>query len=85
MDELERKEWQRIAFMVDRDGIPAALAFSRQGLGLYLSAIRVAESGGNQYGNAFRESLLASVRVYQQYLERNEPPETPGGSVVWRN
>lgn len=77
MDELEMKEWERIAFVIDRDGIPAALEFSRQGLGQYLSAVRVAESGGNQYGNAFRDGLLASVRVYQQYLERHELLEAP--------
>ncbi len=77
MDELEIKEWERIAFVVDRDGIPAALEFSQQGLDQYLSAVRVAESGGNQYGNAFKGGLLASVRVFQQYLERHELLEAP--------
>jgi hypothetical protein len=72
MDSAECLEWERIALMVGRDGVPAARAFAEQGIGQYESAIREADSGGNQYGAAYRESLLASVRVYRQYLEQKE-------------
>ncbi|WP_152205168.1 hypothetical protein [Marinobacter changyiensis] len=74
MDSAERREWDRIAFVVNRDGVPAALAFARQGVGQYESAIRETDSGGNQYGAAYREGLLASIRVYRQYLQQNESP-----------
>jgi len=74
MDSTERREWDRIAFVVGRDGVPAALVFAKQGVGQYESAIREADSGGNQYGAAYREGLLASIRVYRQYLEQKESP-----------
>lgn len=74
MDSAERREWDRIAFVASRDGVPAALAFAKQGVGQYESAIRETDSGGNQYGSAYREGLLASIRVYQQYLEQKENP-----------
>ncbi|MDL0431406.1 hypothetical protein QPM17_09715 [Marinobacter sp. TBZ242] len=72
MDLTERREWDRINFVADRDGIPAARAFAEQGVGQYESAIREADSGGNGYGAAYRESLLASIRVYRQYLEQKD-------------
>ncbi|MDF0749748.1 hypothetical protein NLU14_05855 [Marinobacter sp. 71-i] len=74
MNSAERREWDRIDFVVSRDGIPAARAFAEQGVGQYESAIREADSGGNGYGAAYRESLLASIRVYRQYLEQKESP-----------
>ncbi len=76
MDFVERREWERIDFVVNRDGIPAARAFAEQGVGQYESAIREADSGGNGYGAAYRESLLASILVYRQYLEQKK--ESPG-------
>lgn len=78
MDSEESREWARIAFVADRDGEPAAQAFAEQGIGQYESAIREADSGGNGYGAAFRESLLASIRVYRQYLEQKD--RAPGTS-----
>jgi len=74
MDSVECLEWDRIAFMVGRDGTPAARAFAEQGISQYESAIRAADSGGNQYGSAYRDSLLASNRVFRQYLEQKETP-----------
>ena len=65
------REWNRIAFITDRDGAPAAVEFARRGVQIYQSAIREAESGGNQYGAAYRSGLLASISVYQSYLEQN--------------
>lgn len=77
MDSPEVREWDRIAFVTGRDGVPAAIVFVQQALGQYESAIREADSGGNQYGGVYRESLLASIRVYHQYLaqecEGHEP------------
>ncbi len=72
MDNEESREWARIAFVADRDGESAAQTFAEQGVGQYESAIREADSGGNGYGAAYRESLLASIRVYQQYLEQEK-------------
>jgi len=74
MDSSEAREWDRLAFVTGRDGEPATADFARQGLGQYESALREAETGGNQYGGAYRESLLASLRVYRQYLEHYKAP-----------
>ena len=74
MDTPESLEWQRLAFVENRDGMAAALTFARQGVAQYESAIRESDSGGNQYGAPYRESLLASIRVYRQYLQKNETP-----------
>ncbi|MAZ06278.1 hypothetical protein [uncultured Marinobacter sp.] len=79
MDNEEHREWERIAFVAGRDGVSAAQTFAGQGIGQYEAAIREADSGGNQYGAAYRESLLASIRVYRQYLEQKESPrKSPG-------
>ncbi len=72
MDNEESREWTRIAFVADREGESAAQTFAEQGIGQYESAIREADSGGNGYGAAYRESLLASIRVYRQYLEQKK-------------
>lgn len=72
MDYEESREWARIAFVADRDGESAAQTFAEQGIGQYKSAIREADSGGNGYGAAYRKGLLASIRVYRQYLEKKE-------------
>jgi hypothetical protein len=69
MDNEESREWSRIAFVAGRDGESAAQTFAEQGIGQYESAIREADSGGNGYGAAYRETLLASIRVYRRYLE----------------
>ncbi|MBD3657225.1 hypothetical protein [Marinobacter sp.] len=74
MDAPESREWQRLAFVENRDGMAAALAFALQGVGQYESAIQESDSGGNQYGAAYRESLLASIRVYREYLQESETP-----------
>lgn len=79
MNSPERREWDRLALLAQRDGIPAALAFAEQGISVYESALREAESGGNQYGAAYRESLLISIRVYRQYLEQKRPPPSVPG------
>jgi len=79
MDSAECLEWDRIVFMIDRDGAPAAHAFAEQGISQYESAIRAADSGGNQYAAAYRNSLMSSNRVFRQYLEDNEtPPKSQG-------
>ena len=62
MDNEEHREWERIAFVAGRDGVSAAQTFAGQGIGQYEAAIREADSGGNQYGAAYRESLLASIK-----------------------
>lgn len=80
MDNPSTREWERIAFVTSRDGIPATLEFASQGIRQYQSAIREADSGGNQYGAAYRQGLLASIRVYQQYLEQSDLPEQSGDS-----
>ncbi|WP_273207601.1 hypothetical protein [Marinobacter subterrani] len=72
MDNEESLEWDRMDFVEGRDGEMAAQAFAEQGIGQYESAIREADSGGNQYGAAYRESLLASLRVYRQYLGQKD-------------
>lgn len=74
MDNEEPREWTRIAFVADRDGEAAAQTFAEQGVSQYESAIREADSGGNGYGAAHRESLLASIRVYRQYLQQKKSP-----------
>lgn len=68
MSDAETKEWERLAFVAGRDGVPAALAFAQQGFQQYTAAIREAESGGNQYGAAYADSLKASIAVYQSYI-----------------
>ncbi|MFO7529493.1 MAG: hypothetical protein R6W86_11905 [Marinobacter sp.] len=73
-DDPESQESERLAFVGGRDGWAAAVAFARQGIAQYESAIRESDSGGNQYGAAYRESLLASIRVYREYLQKQEPP-----------
>src|SRR5690606_14171484 len=78
MDTPESLEWQRLAFVEIRVGMAATLTFARQGVAQYASALRESDSGGNQYGAAFRESLLASIRVYREYLQKNETPARPG-------
>lgn len=80
MDFIESREWDRLAFLARRDGVAAALAFAEQGIGLYESTIREADSGGNQYGAAYRESLLVSIRVYRQYLEQKGNPRGKPGA-----
>ncbi|GGE58222.1 hypothetical protein GCM10011533_08440 [Streptosporangium jomthongense] len=72
MNDAEAKEWERLAFVAGRDGVPAALAFAQQGFRQYTAAIREADSGGNQYGAAYRDSLEASLAVYQSYISDNE-------------
>lgn len=74
MDTPESLEWQRLAFVENRDGMAAALTFARQGVAQYASALRESDSGGNQYGAAYRESLIASTQVYREYLLKNETP-----------
>jgi len=71
MRDAETREWERLAFVAGRDGVPAALAFAQQGFRQYTAAIREAESGGNQYGAAYRDSLNASLVVYQSYISKN--------------
>lgn len=79
MDSTQRREWDRMAFVQSRGGVQAALAFAEQGIGQYESAIREADSGGNQYGAAYRVPLEASIRVYRQYLEHKTiPRRIPG-------
>lgn len=79
MDYEESREWARIAFVLSRDGESAVQSFAEQGIGQYESAIREADSGGNGYGAAYRESLLASIRVYRRYLEeKGSPGESQG-------
>ncbi|AXS83027.1 MULTISPECIES: hypothetical protein [Marinobacter] len=73
MDTPESREWERLAFVEGRDGVATAAAFAKQGIGQYESAVREADSGGNQYGAAYRESLLASIRVYREYLLQHGP------------
>lgn len=83
MDNEESREWDRMDFVEGRDGELAAQTFAEQGIGQYESAIREAYSGGNQYGAAYRESLLASIRVYRQYMEQRESPRNnPGAQNV---
>lgn len=72
MSDSEARECERLAFVAGRDGVPAALAFAQQGFRQYSAAIREAESDGNQYGAAYRDSLNASIAVYQSYIEKNE-------------
>lgn len=72
MSDAETREWERLAFVAGRDGVPTALAFAQQGFRQYTAAIREAESGGNQYGAAYRDSLKASLVVYQSYISKNE-------------
>ncbi len=72
MKDAGTKEWDRIAFVAGRDGVPAAMAFAQQGFRQYTAAIREADSGGNQYGAAYRDSLNASIAVYQSYITENE-------------
>lgn len=74
MDTPESREWQRLAFVENRDGRAAALVFANQGIAQYASALRESDSGGNQYGAAYRESLMASIQVYREYLQKNETP-----------
>jgi hypothetical protein len=74
MDSPGSREWDRLAFVANRDGMAEALTFARQGIAQYGAAIRESDSGGNQYGAAYRESLRASIRVYQEYLQKHEPP-----------
>jgi len=73
-DSPESQESKRLAFVGGRDGLAAAVAFARQGITQYEAAIRESDSGGNQYGAAYRESLLASIRVYRKYLQKHETP-----------
>jgi hypothetical protein len=72
MSDAETKEWERLAFVAGRDGVSAATAFAQQGFRQYTAAIREADSGGNQYGAAYRDSLNASITVYQSYMTKNE-------------
>lgn len=72
MNDAETREWERLAFVAGRDGITAAMAFAQQGFGQYSAAIREADSGGNQYGAAYRDSLNASIAVYQSYITKEE-------------
>jgi|GEM_PF-1233051 hypothetical protein len=74
MDMPESQEWERLAFVENRDGMRAALVFARQGIAQYEAAIRESDSGGNQYGAAYRESLLTSIRVYREHLQKHETP-----------
>lgn len=76
----ESQEWMRIAFVADRDGVSAALAFAKQGVRQYEAAIREADSGGNQYAAVYREGLLTSIRVYRQYLAQKERPRNSPGT-----
>ena len=62
MSDAEAKEWERLAFV----------AFAQQGFRQYTAAIREADSGGNQYGAGYRDSLNASLTVYQTYISKNE-------------
>lgn len=71
MSDAETREWERLAFVAGRDGLPAAVAFAQQGSRQYTAAIREADSGGNQYGAAYRESLLLSIGVYEAYITKN--------------
>ncbi|HTN34521.1 MAG TPA: hypothetical protein VL091_11000 [Marinobacter sp.] len=72
MKDPETREWERLAFVAGRDGVPTAVQFAKQGESQYSAALREADSGGNQYGAAYRESLQASIRVYQAYIAENE-------------
>ncbi|WP_417500830.1 hypothetical protein [Marinobacter sp.] len=72
MSDAETRECERLAFVAGRDGLPAAIAFAQQGYRQYSSAIREADSGGNQYGATYRDSLNASIAVYQSYIAKNE-------------
>ncbi|MBQ0746348.1 MAG: hypothetical protein KBT82_11770 [Marinobacter sp.] len=72
MSDAETRECERLAFVAGRDGVPAALAFAQQGFRQYTAALREAESGGNQYGAAYADSLNASLIVYKSYISRNE-------------
>lgn len=71
MSDAETREWERLAFVAGRDGIPAAVAFAQQGFKQYTAAIREADSGGNQYGAAYRDSLTTSIAVYERYIAQN--------------
>jgi hypothetical protein len=79
MKDPEAREWERLAFVAGRDGVPAAIQFARQGESQYTAALREADSGGNQYGAAYRDSLLASIRAYQAYIAENKKAPGNGG------
>jgi hypothetical protein len=79
MKDPETREWERLAFVAGRDGVPMAVQFAKQGESQYTSALREADSGGNQYGAAYRDSLQASIRVYQAYIAENDSAFVGGG------
>ena len=73
MDAFER-ERRRLSFVEQRDGILGAMAFARQGLYVYRSALAERNQGGNRlgYGFAFRRELVISCTVFRRYLREPE-------------
>jgi hypothetical protein len=69
-EEISRREEERLSFVEKRDGKEAAVAFAKQGLYVYRSALKERNSGGFRtgYGAAYRSSLIYSCLIYRRYL-----------------
>lgn len=66
-----RHEAGRLRFVETRDGLPAAIAFARQGLHVYRAAVRRGRDGRRSgYGSAYRRALLESCLDFRAYLRQ---------------
>ncbi len=65
-------EADRIAFMEQRDGVPAAREFAEQTLQVYRSAARPDRSGKKGFAHdiRFRASFVESLLYLRAYLRR---------------
>ncbi len=66
-------EQQRLAFLIQRDGMSGARDFARRTLAIYRGAIkRQANGRRTRYGETYRRRLVASCLELRAFLRRDD-------------
>lgn len=67
-----RHEAGRLHFLERRDGLPGAVVFARQALGIYRAAVRRGKHGRRSgYGSAYLRALLESCLDFRAFLRQH--------------
>ena len=66
--DIEGREWQRLIFLIGRDGIAKTVTFCNETIKAYRKALKAAEDGINAYGRVYKAELLGSIAVLDGFI-----------------
>jgi len=68
MKDIEEREWQRIIFLIGRDGVAKTIEFCNETIKAYRKALKAAEDGVNAYGKVYKTELVGSIVVLESFI-----------------